>query len=415
MSEETPERLKQFRAENHRTTAAPTRLLLVNVVIFVVGMMLGMAGLAALQEDRGAREAGPAGGLSLEQQKRLALYLEEKQLPNRAIDAYTDYLERASLDNAARAKVCYSIAKLALDTEHYEQALASLYEAEMLDPASDLKPEIDRKIVLCLDKLGRAVDLKRELRRRTDIKRSPEDLEPGEVVLAEFAGQVITDRDLELEIEKLPAAAQDAMAGPDKKVDLLRNIVAERLLLDKAHRLELDKDPEIQEQLAAQRDAMIVRKLIGDEVRAKVVVSPEDVQRFYKAESDRFTQPAAATVTVGTVAGDEVAWADKPVRVREGGRMPGAPVGPDAIAAVFEAEPGMMTDRFEADGATYTFRVESKEEAELLPFDEVKEQAARMLQMQKEQEQVQVLIEETLQARDVRLHPERLTKETGEQ
>lgn len=95
--------------------------------------------------------------------------------------------------------------------------------------------------------------------------------------------------------------------------------------------------------------------------------------------------------------------------------MPGAPVGPDAVAAIFVTEPGAVTDRFEADGTAYTFRVESKEDARLLPFEDVKEQATRMLQMQKEQEQVQALIEETLQARDVRLHPERLAKESGEQ
>ena len=113
--------------------------------------------------------------------------------------------------------------------------------------------------------------------------------------MAEFGGQVITDRDLEREIEKLPPAARESFQSPEKRVELLQNIVAERLLLDKANRLELDKDPEVQEELARVRDGLIVRRLIDQEVDSKTAVSTEDVRRFYEAEIERFTDPAIRT------------------------------------------------------------------------------------------------------------------------
>jgi hypothetical protein len=50
----------------------------------------------------------------------------------------------------------------------------------------------------------------------------------------------------------------------------------------------------------------------------------------------------------------------------------------------------------------------SKKDERVPAFEEVKEQAGRMLQMQKEQEKFKSLIDETLQAKDVHLYPERI-------
>jgi len=232
-------------------------------------------------------------------------------------------------------------------------------------------------------------------------------------VLAEFAGEVITNHDLELEIEKLPPAARDSFNTPEKKGDLLKNMVAERLLLDKARRLELDKTPEIQDQLARQLDAMIVQKLISDEVKAGIHITPEDVERFYKAEPDRFKEPATAEVRIAKADSEDAAKAikdfpDKPVTVRQGGRVPGASETLSVPDAVFSADAGAIAGPVQAEKSWYVFKVESKKKERTPPFEEVKDRAMRMLQMQKEQEKITALIEETLQARDVHLYLERL-------
>ena len=413
MSENTPERLKQFRAENQTPKAAPIRALVAYVVVFLVGLVLGFGVVPAIRSETGAPPAAPRGGLSDEQLRQYALRLEDKQLPHAAIAAYEDYLDRAALDDSVRAKVCYSVARLAIDVNEYERALAHLYQAEFLSPDSDLREEIDKKIVLCLDKLGRTVDLRRELRQRTSVKRTADDVEPGEVVLAEFAGEVITDRDLDLEVEKLPASARESFRSPEKRLELLKNIVAERLLLDKANRLELDKEPEIQEELAAQRDALVVRKLISDEVRAKVQVTPEDVERFYRAEQQRFAEPAQARVRVGKAESESAAAAitefpAEPVSVRAGGDVPGIAGSREAVGAIFETEADGTAGPVQIGEHWYVFRVESKSLERVVPFEEIREEVTRLFRLQKEQEQFRALIEETLSARDVRLYPERL-------
>ncbi|MBN2312114.1 MAG: hypothetical protein JXR94_24260 [Candidatus Hydrogenedentes bacterium] len=417
MSEQTPERLKQFRAEYAPPRTGRGAAMLAGASCLLAGIAIGVGAGFAVFRGAGAGMAQPpaAGGLSPEQCRQYALRLEEKQLPEAAIAAYEAYLDQAALDDAARAKVCYSVAKLAIDTGQFEQALPFLYQAEFLEPESELAQEIDKKIVLCLDKLGRSVDLRRELRRRSSVKRTAEDLEPGEVIVAELGDEVITDRDLELEIEKLPAAVRDSFDTPEKRADLLKNLVAERLLLDKANRLELDADPEIQEQLAAQRDALVVRKLIADEVRANVKVTREDAERFYKAEPDLFAEPAQATVRVAQAPTEAEAAAVKefsgsPVPVIAGRPIPGVPGSAPHVDDVLAAEPEAIPGPIHLGDAWFVFQTVSKQAGRMPAFDEVAERAIRLLQMRKEQEHMQALVENTLEARDVRLHLDRLAQ-----
>lgn len=411
MSDNTPERLKSFRSQygppRSGTGLAPG---LVHLALTAAGF----AALAYLALRPEPPRATAPGGLAPDTQRHLAVYLAEKKDPAAAIAAYEDYLRRADVAVEERAKVRYAMATLALDAEQYAQALSFLYEAEYLDPKSELKDDINKKVVLCLDKLGRGVDLRQELRARTAVKKRAEDVAPDEKVLAEFAGEVLTDRDLALAIEKLPPAARDAVSAPDKKKELLKNLVAQRLLLDKARRLELDKAPEIQDQLVEALDALIVQKLIDDEVRSGVQVTPEDVERYYKAEIARFTQPATAEIALAKCDSEEAAkgvteFKDKPVTVAQGRPIPGMPEGVDT-AALFAAEPGTVVPPIKGDDGWYAAKVVSKTAGKVMPFEDVKEQAARMLQMQKEQERFQSLLEETLQARDVKLYEDRLAE-----
>ena len=291
-----------------------------------------------------ARSTNQPGGLSPDRWRAYAVYLEGKDLPDEALYAYERYLEVASLSDVERAKVCYTMGALAADLGSYERALASLYQAEMLAPASDLKPEIDKKVVMCLERLGRTADLRRELRQRSDVHRSESDIGPGETVLAEYDDAVFTDRDLERELEALPAAARNHLSTGDAKIEFLRNVVAHRLLVDKAIRLELDRDPEIEAKLAEQRDALIVQKLIDDWMKDQPGPTPEDVERFYKAEPDRFKKAGADDVP---------------------------------------------------------------------PFEQVKERATHMLQVEREQERLSQLIEKTLQERHVQVYADRL--QTGDE
>jgi len=413
MSENTPDRLKAFRAQYDAAPKRSNALAVANLVLLVAGFAVLAVLLLRGPAAKPAAPAGNRGGLTLEQEREYAVRLADKKLAGPAIAAYEAYLKEASLSLPERAKVCYADAKLAVDDEKYEAALPYLYQAEYLDPKSELKEEISKKVVLCLDKLGRNVDLRHELRKRSDVKHDASQVKADDVILAEFGNEAITKRDLELEIEKLPAAAKDSFNAPEKKADLLKNLVAERLLVDKARRLELDKAPEVQDLLARQLDSMIVQKLISDEVRKDVQVTPEDVERFYKAEPALFTDPASAEVRIAKADSEDAAKAikefgDKPVSVRKGGPVPGVKDLTEAPEGLFAAEKDAVVGPVKAGDAWYVFKVESTTPEKALPFEEVKDKAARTYQMRKEQEKVSSIIDETLKAREVHLYLDRL-------
>lgn len=413
MSENTPDRLKAFRAQ-YDGGPKRSRGLEIAQLVCLVAIVAGEAGLWL--RGPAVKPVAPVenrGGLTLDQEREYAVRLADKKLTGPAIAAYEEYLKKAPLSLTERAKTCYAIAKLAVEDEKYEAALPYLYQAEYLDPKSELKEEINKKVVLCLDKLGRNVDLRQELRKRSDVKHDASQVKTDDVILAEFGNEAITKRDLEMEIEKLPPAAKDSFSTPEKKAELLKNIVAERLLVDKARRLELDKTPEVQDLLAKQVDSMIVQKLISDEVRKDVQVTPEDVERFFKAEPGLFTEPATADVRTGKADSEEAAKAitefpDKPVTVRKGGPVPGVKELAEAPESLFTAAKDTVVGPVKAGESWYVFKVEAATPEKTPSYEEVKDKAARTYQMRKEQEKVSSIIDETLKAREVHLYPERL-------
>ena len=419
MTEEAKDRLKEFRAQYSSAPKSNNKLVIMQIILMIVGFCIVSVLLVQGTSNNGEEVSvvSPDGGLAVEKQREYALHLANRKHFSAAINAYEEYLDKAMLDGSSRAKVCYSVAKLAIDSEDYSKGLAYLYQAEYLDPESDLKEEIDKKVVLCLDKLGRTVDLRKELRKRSSVKRTAADVGPDEVVLAEFGDDIITDRDLELEIIKMPAYMRNSVDTTEKKTELLKNLVAQRLLIDKARRLELDKTPEIQNMLAEQLDSMIVQKLITDEVQSKVNITPEDVERYYKAEKEQFMDPAKADVQFADAVDEEAAKAladfpEKTVTVAEGsGYLQGIAQSDEAVEVIFKTTVDAVTPPVQINEKWYVFKVISKTARKLRPFEEVKEMASQKLQMQKQQEQLQLLIEDTLKARNVKLYPERLNKQ----
>jgi parvulin-like peptidyl-prolyl isomerase len=429
VGENTPERLKAFREEARGRSRQGSLWPLLNLIVLVLGFAAVLAALVWLPAPGGAaRQIDERGGLSDAALRDYATLLEHKGLKDAALHAYESYLDRTFLEPGARANVCYSVAKLAIGMERYEKALEYLYQAELLNPESSVRDEISSKITLCLERLGRSNALRRELRKRTATQRATDDLEDGEVVLAEFADQIITDRDLEREIEKLPPTARDSFAAPDKRVELLRNIVAERLLLDKALRLELDQAPDVQEELARLRDGLVVQRLIDQEIDSKLSITPEDVKRFYEAELARFTEAAARTGLAGSGESADAARLNleqvqknpdgaTQVLVSDGRVLQGlgkSEYDAAVLDALQETAPGTVSAPLELDGVWYVFAV-SETPARVHPFEEVKAQAERQLRTEKQREQFRALVADTLKARNVQLYPERLKKEPPEE
>lgn len=418
--DQTPERLRAFRErfseqEEERNRNRVQRNTLVCVVIAVVAVLAaGQYARTATKPVAPGLDSANVGGLAPEDTRRVAAYLAQKGMNVAALDAYDDYLAKAPLTHDERAKVLFASAEIAIEDNAHERALAYLYQAETIAPTSELFSEIDDAIALCLDKLGRASDLRRELRDRTVDQRESE-LAPADdsLVLAEIGDEVITTHDVELAIAQLPAAAQAKFADPQAKRDLLNSLVAERAMLGRALRLKLDEDPEVLDQLEQMRDRIVVRKLMRDEMGDAADVTDADVKRYYDMNKGQFAVPARAFVRIARGADMEkalVATAGAPVTLVDGGGWPSDLPFPDEVwTELFLKKTGEQIGPFEIEDGWARIEIEKMEPMRTIPYEQAKSRAHQALLAEREQAAYSALVKETIERQDVRVYPERLT------
>ena len=418
-NDETPERLREFRerfaerdADEQRTRVQ--RMTLVSMAVALAAIVVvGVYARTLPQSDSPVSFDAPRGGLAPEDARKVAAYLAQKGMHEASLDAYEDYLDIAMLNPDERGNVCYAAAQVAIEGELYERALVFLYQAETIAPTSDLFAQIDSDIALCLDKLGRESDLRRELRGRTAENRD-ESKPDDSLVLAEVGNTTITERDLDMAIEELPPAARERFTNPEAREDLLRNLVAERALLDRALRLKLDEDPEVLDQLAQVRDRLVVRKLMRDEMGETAQVSDNDVKRYYEANKEAFKIPGRAAVKIARAEDMEQALhakAGAPIAIVEGGRWPAETGLPDElIEEIFVKKTGETIGPVEAKGSWVRIDIGEVQPTRVVPFEQAEPRARQAILAEREQERYNALVNETIQRQDVRLYPERMAR-----
>ena len=241
----------------------------------------------------------------------------------------------------------------------------------------------------------------------------------GEAAVAARVGDgVILVKDVEEEIAR---RVKNGNLVPAKET-LLNTMVERRLLIDKAKRAGLDKDPDLQkswENLLISR----YKELNLRQGERAATVSDEEIAQRYEANPDRFTRPGKARLAILTVAlpatltqeerteklaalsevrsmapqspvdrgfgalavdhseddvtrhrGGDAGWLDAGVAYR----WP-APV----VEAGFALKPGEVSEPIEADGAAYLVRKTDERAAVRLPLERVRDQLRRELQAEK--------------------------------
>jgi len=409
-------------------------------VYFTVLALMLSGGLALVHwrsTDRSAGTAG-AGSWTAEQQRAFANKLRE-YLPAAAGAEYEKYLTMQATTPRERSNVYYTVAKTAVEAGDFETGLAYFYKAEVAEPDGPLASEIGMGIVRCLEELGKFIDAQGALEARAGLGTAGADKETAAkgAVIARIGDRSITVSELDRAIQKLPAWAQQQYSTPDKKLEFLNQYISEQLLYEKALKLELDKDPEVREQVldAARRAA--VGKLIDRDVRNAIQIDPEDVRMFYDAHLDEFVDKARAKVRHILVAdegdakevlaklatGEQFEDLAREVSLDEAtrdgggtltgwiyadGKIPGVDDGEDMIEAIMATDVGKATEPLQDESGWHVFFVEEKVPYRQKPFEEVKDLAERRYRMMKEQEEYGRLIETTLEANDVEIFAENL-------
>jgi len=122
-----------------------------------------------------------------------------------------------------------------------------------------------------------------------------------EKVLAKVSNRVITVKDLNTRIAKVPTYYQGVVEKNKKRY--LDETIIEMLFYEEAIRLGIDKDKETREVINEAKKKIIIAKFIKEEVEDKIKVTEKETKLYYDEHKDEFKSPQlwrASHILVGT-------------------------------------------------------------------------------------------------------------------
>jgi len=439
---EVPPRGKARKLFDKRTTVLTAMVAVMFVVLVSLELRPPPSGgpVSTPEPSRPALTAGMSSrSWSPDLQRKYAQKLAEKGLKKEAADAFQEYLASASLTLKESANVLYTAGKLHFELGSYEAALAAFYQAEVAGVGPDLEPELNRKIVACLENLGRSFDAQSELEQRTALVKPKEEDETRAVVVGRIGNEEVTLGQLHDELQRMqqmnPQLAQSFRTDRRKLVEFLRQFIFEKLLARKARKLGLDQHPEFRKQIEEVMNKALAQTLIRQEVQSKVQMDPADVRNYFEANQSRYVEKAQAAASHILLKDEETATnvlsqaqegksfeeltkthsVDVSTK-SEGGRLkepvgqgsleiPGIGRVPEFAEAVFATKPGQVAKTVVRSPAGFhVIRVDSITPGRALTFEEAQRQVAYDYQMEKSQAALSRMIQETLEVERVQIY-----------
>jgi peptidyl-prolyl cis-trans isomerase C len=335
-----------------------------------------------------------------------------KGLKRQAADTIEKYINKAPLDKKELARLCYRLGGIYMDLYEYEKALKYFYRAEFLDKEADFAEEMNQKIVQALENLGMSAQARYELNSRTSLRQQQK---PAGNVVARIGKQQITQTDISQALNRLPEWMRQQFKEPQKRLEFIRQYVATEVLYRKARRLGVDKDPQLRRSLEAMKKQLVVQKLVDKEVKQRLKIEPADVQLYYKANKDKYTQPQRIkvryisfteeaqkdTVLKGLKAGQgdiKEAWISKGQTY-----ITGIGQAQEIVDKLFLKDKGAYSKPLKIKDRFYIFFVEDKQPRRIKSFDEVKSEVENEYRLKRQQEITDSILKEALEEQEVEI------------
>ncbi len=392
--------------------------------IAVTGAMFAV--LVALILTRGN---GP--GLSGERQRELAIVLENKELYAQALEEYDGYLRTSNLNDESRAKIHHKTGTIYMDKLHdYDNALAAFVKVKHFDPKSELAGDAEKRMIECLDRVGRSLDAQQELERATAVDEKTV-AQKGGAVVARIGARDITMEELEEKIERLPPYVQEQLQDPEARLELLKQYIATELFYDMAKRRGYDRDAEINQQTFEAKKGLMVEKLIGEEIRGTGQIDTSQARLYYQAHKADYQGPARVRIRhiqVGTQAKvqnlverlargevfEKLAQAEsedvnsRPYGgelgyVTEDGLVQGWGQSEAIARAAFNTKVGKVSEPVKSEVGWHLIKVIERKEAGQLGFEEVANRVGAELMRQRQEETYQKMVDHALKAEEVQI------------
>ncbi|MEK7766589.1 MAG: peptidyl-prolyl cis-trans isomerase, partial [bacterium] len=135
-------------------------------------------------------------------------------------------------------------------------------------------------------------------------------------MVAKVGRDPITDMEVASRLQRLPASYQEVVRTADGQKEFMDSIVRERLVLQKARELGVDKRPEVKERMARARkllerrledtlNEVLITETLREIRKSDIGVTDAEVSAFYDQHPERYSNPVetrASHILVGTEA-----------------------------------------------------------------------------------------------------------------
>lgn len=225
-------------------------------------------------------------------------------------------------------------------------------------------------------------------------------------VLAEVNGKKITGVDYNLFIDSLNPQLKQYFGGEELNKDVVNELVYQALLYEDAMEKGMDKEDEFIQVVEKTKESMLKTYALG-KLLATAEVKDEDIKKFYEENKDAFKQAESADASHILVEEEDKAreiyekiknGGDFEELAREFSTCPSKEKGGDLGTftrgqmvkefenAVFENEVGTITEPVKTQFGYHIIKINKKNPARELSFDEVKDKIVEQVRRQKEQE-----------------------------
>jgi len=405
-----------------------------NIALLVLVVLLS-AGLffVVLQNMRCERIAG----WDAKKQLDFAETLAAKGLKKEAVTAFDDYLKTAKISAIEAAKLLYRMGAMNMEALDYEKALYYFYKAEAADPNAGFSSQLNEKLIECLENLGLTSQAQYELSQRVTSGQQQQKAESAGAVLAKVGDEEITETEINEAIKAIPDWARENFMYGEGRLEFVRQYATTQALYKKAKRMGLEQDAEGRRAVREITKKLLVQKFLENQLKGKMDISPTDIETYYEASKDKYRQNALASVSMIKISNEKQAAnalrrlkvgadfakmaeelsEDENTRLKagliepdieKGSDIPGIGYSKEASEAIFSKKEGEITDHIKIKDAYYIFRLNSLFPEKQLSFAEVKDSVEYDFKNKKIQEQMQVLVKNTLQEQQVEIYEDRI-------
>lgn len=224
-------------------------------------------------------------------------------------------------------------------------------------------------------------------------------------VLAVVAGEEITQADFDVYLQSVPREQQAYLSNPQFRQQCLEQLISVYLFAKKGEDEKIEESEEFKRIMAsARRD--VLAQLAMREILKDATVSEEEIKAFYDANQQQFKKgdtvnakhilvdseekcnEILASITSGEKTFEDAAkeFSTCPSGQKGGdlGEFGKGQMVPEFEAAAFAAEIGQVVGPVKTQFGCHLIKVEVKKEAQVAPFEEVKEHIRRNLLQQKQ-------------------------------